>query len=100
MEPVRDRQGKSIMSKTKFEGKVEILAHFFLHWDDDENLKDFVEYHNLGLPFAYGLHQKMVSVNPTGKKYIEEAFDGLLEALAIEDSGFESWDDVEEILSN
>ena len=88
------------MAKTNFEGKVEILAHFFLHYDDDEDLKDFVEYHNLGLPFAYGLHQKMVTVTPTGKTYIEEAFVGLLEALGIEDTGFESWDDVEDILSN
>jgi hypothetical protein len=40
------------------------------------------------------------TVGPSGKKLIEETFAGLLEALEIEDTGFESWDDVEDILSN
>jgi hypothetical protein len=88
------------MAKTNFDGKVAVLSHLFLHYADEENLKDFMEHNDLGLPFAYGLESKMIDVKPSGKKYIEEAFDGLLEALEIEDTGFDSWDDVEDILSN
>lgn len=88
------------MAKTNFEGKVEVLAHLFLHYADEENLKDFMEYNDLGMPLAYGLQEKMVEIKPSGKKLIEETFAGLLEALEIEDTGFESWDDVEDILSN
>jgi hypothetical protein len=42
----------------------------------------------------------MSTRNPSGKVFVEQAFDGLLEALGIEDTGFKSWDDVEDILSN
>jgi|LakMenEpi03Aug12_release.lakeMendotaPanAssembly.Ray.scaffolds.fasta_scaffold763912_2 hypothetical protein len=88
------------MAKTNFAGKIQVLGHFYLHYDDDEDLKDFVEHHDLGLPFAYGLQAGMITLNPSGKVFVEQAFDGLLEALGIEDTGFKSWDDVEDILSN
>jgi hypothetical protein len=88
------------MTTTSFENKVGILAHLFLHYADEDNLKDFVEYNDLGLPFAYGVQTKMITLEPTGKAFVEEAFDLLISALGIEDTGFDSWDDIEEVLSN
>jgi hypothetical protein len=87
------------MGKPTFEGKVEVLSHLFLHYADEDNLKDFMEYNDFVMPFAYGLKQKMIEAKPSGKKQIGEAFAGLLEALEIEDTSFESWDDIQGILS-
>ena len=88
------------MTATNFENKVGILAHLFLHYAGEEELKDFVEYNDLGLPFAYGVQTKMITLEPSGKTFVEEAFDLLLGALGVEDTGFDSWDDIEAILSN
>lgn len=89
-----------MMSKTSFENQVGILSHLYLHYAGEEQLKDFVEYNDLGLPFAYGVQGKMITLEPSGKVFVEEAFDLLIGALGIEDTGFDSWDDIEAILSN
>ena len=80
---------------TDFSNKVKILAKLWIDFRDDEKLKDFIEYNDMGLPLAY-LSENMLSV-PTelGNKYIEETFEMLLVALEIEeDTGFESLDEL------
>lgn len=88
------------MTTTSFDSKLEILAHLFLNYSGEEELKDFMEYNDIGLPLAYATHQKMATPTDKGIPYIEEAFDLLLGALGVEDTGFENWDSIEAILSN
>ncbi len=40
---------------TTFENKCAILADLWLNYKDNEELEDFVEYNDLGLPLAYGV---------------------------------------------
>ncbi len=43
-----------------FDNKVSILAELWMNYRDDEQLKDFIEYNDLGLPMAYFLMNELV----------------------------------------
>lgn len=60
----------------------------------DEQFKDFVDYNDIGLPLAFLISEKLVTPGDLAKSMIEETFDLLLASLGVEDSGFESLDDV------
>jgi hypothetical protein len=60
----------------------------------DENFRDFVEYNDLGLPLAYAISENVVSVSDKAKLFIEETFDVLIASLEMEDTGFDSLDEL------
>jgi hypothetical protein len=60
----------------------------------DEEFRDFVEYNDLGLPLAYAIAENVVSASDKAKLFIEETFDVLLAGLEIEDTGFETLDEL------
>ena len=72
---------------TNFETKCEILSDLWINWKDDENLEDFVEYNDLGLPMAYLIHTELVTVNNEGMPYIEETFNLLCTSLGLDIDG-------------
>jgi hypothetical protein len=43
-----------------FENKVSILAELWMNYRDDEELQDFIEFNDLGLPLAYFLLHEIV----------------------------------------
>lgn len=79
---------------TTFSDKAIILADLWLNYRDDANFKDFVAYNDLGLPLAYLLANGVVESNPIADKFVDETFDLLLSGLGVEDTGFESLDDL------
>ena len=81
--------------KTSFEKKCEILADLSRYHLDDENFKDFFEYNDVGVPMAYGVAAKLIEkLTPDGVRYIEDSFRLLLEGLSVEDTGFDSLEDI------
>ena len=92
------------MAETSFENKVGILSYLWLNYRDHEDWKDFIAWSDLGLPLAYMLENKIVTLpseedegtfsHATG--FIDETWEMFLaKAGALEDTGF---DDIEEIL--
>ena len=79
---------------TDFSNKVSILAELWMNYRDDDHLDDFMEYNDLGLPMAYLLMNEIVLPTEQSEIYIDETFDLLLNALSIEDAGFESLDEL------
>lgn len=80
---------------TDFSSKAEILAELWMEFRDDEDLIDFIEYNDLGLPLAYLITNKFCEVTTLGEAYINETFDLFLAALEVkEDTGFESLDEI------
>jgi len=76
---------------TTFENKCAILADLWLNYKDNEELEDFVEYNDLGLPLAYLIHTELVSVNESGIVYVDETFDLLVSSLGLDlDNEYES----------
>jgi hypothetical protein len=82
------------MTTTTFDNKCAILADVWLNYRYDEQFLDFIEYNDMGLPLAYALSEGIVKGTDLSTTFIEETFGLLLAGLEIEDTGFESLDDV------
>ena len=83
-------------SSTLFSNKCEILAELWTSYRDDEEFQDFVRYSDLGLPLAYCVSSDIVfseGDDPAGE-IINETWDLFMAGLALEDTGFESLDQV------
>jgi hypothetical protein len=79
---------------TSFTNKITILAELWMNYREDDHLDDFMEYNDLGLPMAYLLMNEIVLPSQQSAVYIDETFDLLLNALSVEDTGFESLDEL------
>ena len=84
--------------ETTFENKCAILSDLWLNYKDNEELQDFVEYNDLGLPLAYLIHTDLVSVNESGIPYVDETFNLLCTALGVDlDEEYESLNEIMEL---
>lgn len=79
---------------TTYSDKALILADLWLNYRQDEEFIDFVEYNDIGLPLAYVIANDIVKSTDLAEKFIGETFDLLLAGLEIEDTGFESLDEI------
>jgi hypothetical protein len=76
---------------TNFETKCAILSDLWLNYKDEAELRDFVEYNDLGLPLAYLIHTNLVTINESGIPYIDETFNLLCEGVGVDlDGEYES----------
>jgi hypothetical protein len=71
-----------------------MLAELWLNYKEDEEFQDFIDYNDLGLPIAYIIHNDIVKSTDTAEKFVGETFDLLLAGLGIEDTGFETLDEL------
>jgi hypothetical protein len=79
-----------------FDNKITILAELWMNYRDDEDLKDFVEYNDLGLPLAYFLMNELVLPTKQAELYIDETYNLLIASLGVEDV---EWTSLDELLS-
>ena len=70
----------------------------------DNEMADFFAYNDIGVPLAFAFAEGIVNHTPTLEQYINESFDLFLEALNIEDAGFDDlqdmWDALEALENN
>jgi hypothetical protein len=86
----------SEITTTPFSKKCEILGELWLSYRQDEELEDFLEYNDLGLPIAYAIANDIVKSTDLAKSFVEETFDLLITSLKVEDTG---WDNLDDLLS-
>jgi hypothetical protein len=80
---------------TTIENKVSILSELWLNYRADEDFADYIEYNDLGLPLAYLVDNGVVKMeNEMSTNLINETWDLLLAGLGIEDTGFETLDNM------
>jgi hypothetical protein len=79
---------------TTFENKCLIISDVWLNYRYDEQFLDFIEYNDMGLPLAYAISEGIVKSTDLAETFVNEAFDLLLAGIEIEDTGFESLDDL------
>ena len=82
------------MAGNAFQNKVTILAELWMNYRDDEQLKDFIEYNDLGLPMAYFLMNDLLLPTKQSEIYINETYDLLLASLGVDDVDYESLDEL------
>ena len=80
-----------------FENKVSILAELWMNYRDDEDLQDFVEYNDLGLPLSYFLMNELVLPTKQAELYIDETYNLLIASLGVEDV---EWTSLDELLGS
>ena len=83
-------------NSTNYDSKVQILAETWVSHRDDSDLAEVFEYADLGFPIAYAINSKLVISTKEAQKLVDETFAALLEALEIEDSGFDDINDLVE----
>ncbi len=79
---------------TTFSNKCYILGELWMSYRDDEQFSDFIEYNDIGLPLAYMIDSKIVEVTEVAKNFVDETWDLLLNALGVDDSGFQNVDEI------
>jgi hypothetical protein len=80
-----------------FENKITILSELWMNYRDDEDLQDFVEYNDLGLPLAYFLMNEIVLPTSQSELYINETYDLFIASLQVADK---EWESLDEVLGN
>ena len=87
------------MLTTTFENKALILGQVWMQHKTDDEMADFFAYNDIGVPLAFAFAEGIVNHTPSLEQYINESFDLLLEAIDIEDTGFDDlqdlWDKLE-----
>lgn len=81
-----------------FSRQCEILADLWLNHKGDEQLADFIEYNDIGLPLAYAFAEDLAKPTELATKYITETYALLVEALGLTDS--EEWESIDEMFDN
>lgn len=81
-------------NQTTFENKCSIIEQLWLTYRYDEEFADYFEFADLGVPLAYVIANDIVKATPEAEKFVSEAFEFLIVGLGIEDTGFESLDDL------
>jgi len=80
--------------ETTFDNRCNILAELWVDYREEEDLKDFVSYNDLGLPLAFAIAEDLAKPNPRAVEIINETFDMLLMSLEVEDNGFQNLDEL------
>ena len=88
-QPKKKRESK-LNNTTNFISKCNILSDLWMDYRADDQFADFVQYNDLGLPLAYAISEGIVEKTEASSTFINEAFDILLAALSLEDTGFET----------
>jgi len=80
---------------TDFSKQVEILGQLHVQYRyDDVELKDFIEFNDVGLPLAYLASEGLCDISDDGKKYVAETWELFLTAIGVEDTGFVDLHDI------
>lgn len=69
---------------TNFDTRCAILSEVWIKYRDDEALKDFIEYNDLGLPLAHFIHKNFVSSTEIAETFINETYELLVKVLRLE----------------
>ena len=84
-------------SNTPFSKRCEIISDLWIKYGDEPDLDDFVSYNDLGLVLGFAINEDIVKTTKVAEGYVNETFDLFLEAMGLDDTGFET---VEQILAS
>jgi hypothetical protein len=82
-----------------FADRCGILGRFWIEYREDEELKTFLEYNDVGLPIAYFIAEGLVKETPLSEQYINETFDLLLAAVELTEEEIEGIDNLEDLMA-
>jgi hypothetical protein len=75
---------------TDIDKQIDILGSFYLNYKDDKSVREFMEFNDIGLPLAFLTAEGLCQPTELAMIYIQETFFMLLATLGVEDTGFNS----------
>jgi hypothetical protein len=75
------------MDKTPFSKKCEIITLFVDSVGDQSWTQGFMQFYDLGIAFSIGANGNHITIHDSGKKYVEQAWEGLCELLGVDSYG-------------
>ncbi len=81
-----------------FADRCGILGRFWIDFREDQDLKPFVEYNDVGLPLAYFIAEGLVTSTPLSEQYINETFEIFLQAMNVTEEELEGVDNLTALL--
>ncbi|NBQ35794.1 MAG: hypothetical protein EBU16_04720 [Actinobacteria bacterium] len=82
-----------------FSDKCGILGQFWFEFRDDEDLQNFVEYNDVGLPLAWFIASGLVTATDMAEDYVRETFNHFLAALEVTDEEVAGCTNLDEVLA-
>jgi hypothetical protein len=82
-----------------FSDKCGILGQFWFEFREDDKLKDFIDYNDVGLPLAWFIATGVVTANPMAEDFIDETFNLFLAALNVTEEEVSEFDNLELLLN-
>jgi hypothetical protein len=75
----------------------EFMREHILHDTfDEEEVKNFIEYNNLGIPLAQGVSYKLANLTSEGENLLKETWDSLCFVLEVDSEG--DYEDLQDLL--
>lgn len=85
--------------EVNFADKCGILGQFWYEFRDDEELKPFISYNDVGLPLAWFIATGVVTALPISEEYINETFTLFLQAMEVTEEDVVDVDNLDDLLA-
>jgi len=85
--------------EVEFSDRCAILGQFWYEFRDDEELKPFISYNDVGLPLAWFVATGVVTPLPMAEEYINETFTMFLDAMEITEDDIIDVDNLDDVLA-
>ena len=85
--------------EVNFADRCGILGQFWYEFRDDEELKPFIGYNDVGLPLAWFIATGVVTPLPMAEEYVNETFALFLEAMEVSEDDVVDVDNLDDLLA-
>lgn len=85
--------------EVSFADRCGILGQFWYEFRDDEDVKAFIEYNDIGLPLAWFISTGVVTPLPTAEDYVNETFTMFLNAMQVREEDIFGVDNLSDLLA-
>lgn len=82
-----------------FADRCGILGQFWYEFRDDEDLKPFIGYNDVGLPLAWFIATGVVTPLPMAEEYVNETFNMFLDAMEVTEEEVADIDNLDDLLA-
>jgi hypothetical protein len=82
-----------------FADRCGILGQFWYEFRDDEDLRPFIGYNDVGLPLAWFIATGVVTPLPMAEEYVNETFTMFLDAMGVVEEEVADIDNLDDLLA-
>ena len=85
--------------EVNFADRCGILGQFWYEFRDDQTVKPFMEYNDVGMPLAWFIATGVVTPLPMAEEYINETLAMFLQAMEVEEADVVDVDNLDDLLA-